>query len=116
MDKTKQKALTVTGRGRRHTREEIRARLAEYRASGLTAEEFAARSGMRPATLRNWHYRQQRQDRRPGSRFARVQMPTVRAGTLTVRWPQGVEVEVAVDLDEAGVIRVVRDLLGPCSR
>jgi len=117
MDKPKQTALTVTRRARRHTEAEIAALLAEYRASGLTAAEFSARAGLRPATLLSWHYRLRRQEEpRPGSPFARVQVPAARAGTLTVRWPQGVEVEVAVDLDEAGVVRVVRDLLAPCWR
>jgi hypothetical protein len=117
MDKTKQTALTVRRRARRHTQVEIAARLAEYRASGLTAAEFAARSGMRPATLLNWHYGQRRKSEpRPGSGFARVQVQSARAGTLTVRWPQGVEAAVAVDLDAAGVVRIVRDLLAPCWR
>jgi hypothetical protein len=35
---------------------------------------------------------------------------------VTVRWPQGVEVEVAVDLDGSGVVRLVRELLAPCLR
>ena len=80
--------------------------------------EFSALAGLRPATLLSWHYLQRRQAKpRPGSQFARVvQVPAARAGTVTVRWPQGVEVEVAVELDEAGVARVVRDLLAPCWR
>jgi hypothetical protein len=36
--------------------------------------------------------------------------------TVTMLGPQGMEVEVAVDLDEAGVVHVVRDLLAPCRR
>jgi len=117
MDKTTPTALTVTKRARRHSKAEIAARLAEYRASGLTAEEFATRAGLRPATVLSWDYRQRRQAApRPGSAFARVQVPTARAGTVTVRWPQGVEVEVAVGLDEAAVVRVVRDLVAPCWR
>ena len=114
MEKTKEATLPVTRRARRHTKAEIAARLAEYRASGLSVEAFAARAGLRPATLLSWHYRQRRQaEPRAGSAFARVQVQAARAGTLTVRWPQGMEVEVAVDLDEAGGVRVVRDLVAP---
>ncbi len=117
MDKITPTALTVTKRARRHSKAEVAERLAEYRASGLTAEEFAARAGLRPATLLSWRARARRQAAPPaGSAFARVRVPAARAGTVTVRWPQGVEVEVAVDLDEAGVVRAVRDLLAPCWR
>ena len=112
-------AVTVTKRGRRHTPEEIAARLAEYRASGLTREEFAARAGLRPATLQNWHYRPRPPAGRPqGPAFVRVPVPAARPGTLTVRWPEGPAVELAVALDEAGIVRVVRGLLTltPCSQ
>ena len=118
MEKPNETSLTVAKRARRHSKEEIAARMAEYRASGLTAEAFAAQTGLQPATLRTWQYRLQREQAPPSSSqaFARVQVRASRARTLTVRWPQGVEVEVAVDLDEAGVVRVVRDLLAPCWR
>jgi len=33
----------------------------------------------------------------------------------TIRWLQGVAVELAVDLHGDGVVRLVRELLGPCS-
>jgi transcriptional regulator with XRE-family HTH domain len=117
MDKITPTALAVTQRARRHSKAEIAERLAEYRASGLTAEEFATRAGLRPATLLSWQARARRQTApSAGGAFARVQVAAARAGTLTVRWPQGVEVAVAVDLDEAAVVRVVRDLLAPCWR
>ena len=111
MEKTKEATLPVTRRARRHTKAEIAARLAEYRASGLSVEAFAARAGLRPATLLSWHYRQRRQaEPRAGSAFARVQVQAARAGTLTVRWPQGMEVEVEVDLDEAGIDDMIENL------
>ena len=37
-------------------------------------------------------------------------------GTVTVRWPQGMEVAIAVPLDESGALRLVREILAPCLR
>lgn len=105
---------------RRHTRTEIEAILAQYRASGLAQAEFATQAGLAPWTLRNWQS-QLRHERpvRPRSgvqSFASVQLRPARAGTITLRWPQGVAVEIAVALDEASLVRLVQDLVAPCSR
>ena len=37
-------------------------------------------------------------------------------GGVTVRWPQGLEVEIAAELDRAAVERLVQTLLAPCLR
>jgi hypothetical protein len=70
-------------------------------------------------TLRNWIYKPAVADDQSGG-FAPVRIvgarPIRSCGAITVRWPQGVEVEVAVDLDGSGVTRLVRELLAPCLR
>ena len=93
--------------------------LAAFRASGLTQVRFAAEHGVKVTTLRNWIYKPTGGDDHPGS-FAPVQIVGARGprpgGRVTVRWPQGVEIELAVDLDGSGVVRLVRELLAPCLR
>ena len=120
MDKTKQEQLGEYKAGRRHTVAEMEAELARYRASGLTQAEFTTREGLRASTLRNWQYRVGRGKARAEQcgvvGFARVHVREARASAITLRWPQGVEMELAVDLDGSGVVRLVRDLLGPCLR
>jgi len=93
--------------------------VSEYRASGLTQERFAAERGLKLATLRNWIYKPAAPEGEAG-RFVPVQIIGPRAagsgGKVTVRWPQGVEVELPVDLDGGGVVQLLRDLLGQCLR
>ena len=95
--------------------------LSAYRASGKTQEEFAAQTGLSVGTLRGWPYM------RPPAGGERGHLAPVRIveggrpvtekhGAVTVRWPQGIEVEIAVDLDGAGALQLVRELLGPCLR
>lgn len=108
-------------RRRRHPeREKL---LAEYRTSGLTQERFAAEEGINVGTLRGWLYQQSRRRREVGNRFAPVQVQGLGAGamnspsrTVTLRWPQGVEVEIKAELADAGMINLVRELLTVCSR
>jgi hypothetical protein len=96
--------------------------LSAYRASGLTQEQFATRAGIKLGTLRAWIYKPRvRAETEPGH-FAPVRIvaaaPAVAksAGTITVRWPQGMTVEIAVPLDEIGIGRLVRELVAPCLR
>jgi hypothetical protein len=93
--------------------------LGDYRASGLTQERFAARHRINVATLRNWLYKPALSEALPGG-LVPVQLvgprPASARSAVTMRWPQGVELELAVDLDGDGVVRLLRDLLGPCSR
>lgn len=108
------------GRGRRSWAERAQL-LGEYRASGLTQEQFAAQAGLKIGTLRAWIYKKRPAVSRAGGHFAPVRivdaLPVTRSpGAVTVRWPQGIEVEIAVDLDGPGVGRLVRKLLAPCLR
>ena len=96
--------------------------LGAYRVSGLTQERFAAQSGIKVGTLRTWIYKRRAPAVAGSGNFAPVRIvegshpATNSRGAVTVRWPQGIEVEIAVDLDRAGVASLVRKLLGPCLR
>lgn len=120
MEKTNGEGSKQRSRSRRHTRAEIEAILARYRASGLAQAEFAGQAGLAPWTLRNWQSQlRHKRSAEPGGgepSFASVQLRPVRAGTITVRWPHGVVVEIVVPLDETSVVRLVQNLVAPCSR
>ena len=85
--------------------------LGAYRASGLTQEQFAAQSGIKLGTRRTWIDKGRTPVVADRGRFAPVRIvdgsrpATNSRGSVTVRWPQGIEVEIAVDLDRAGVTR-----------
>lgn len=124
MDETKSQRTkgTAPGRGEWRSATERTRLLTKYRASGLTQEQFAARAGLKIGTLRAWIYK-----RRPAVRPARGHFAPVRIvdaalpvtkspGTVTVRWPQGLEVEIAVRLDDTGALRLVRELMTTCLR
>jgi transposase-like protein len=106
-------------RRRRWSRTEREQLLQDFRASGLTQVRFAAEHEVNVTTLRNWIYKPASADDQSGG-FAPVQIvgarPIGSRNAITVRWPQGVEVELAVDLDGSGVVRLVRELLAPCLR
>ena len=93
--------------------------LQDFRRSGLTQARFAATHGVSIGTLRNWIYKPAEAGDQAGG-FAPVQIvgrrPPESRSAITMRWPQGVEVEVAVDLDGSGLVRLVRELLAPCLR
>lgn len=108
---------------RRHSLAERTALIGEYRASGLTLANFATRAGMKIGTLRTWLYREKRPlPRVGGSHFAPVRVleggaPLTQSpgrGAVTVRWPQGIEVEITLDLDTLGAGHLLRALLSPC--
>jgi hypothetical protein len=110
-------------RGVRRSKAERAQVLGEYRASGLTQEKFAAQAGINVGTLRGWIYKKRPAvgGEAPGHLApvrivggARPGPPT--RGAVTVRWPQGIEVEIAVELDHTGIERLVRTLLAPCLR
>ena len=94
--------------------------LGAFRASGKTQEEFARQAGMKVGTLRTWIYRRSAVTEDRG-RLAPVRIvdgarsPPPR-GAVTVRWPQGIELEIALDLDGPGALGFVRELLAPCLR
>ena len=91
----------------------------EYRASGLSQEKFAEQRQLNVGTLRSWIYKRAAVAAGTGG-FAAVQIVGGRAqrgrGAVTVRWPHGVEVELAVDLDETATLRLMRELVAPCLR
>lgn len=107
----------------RRSRAERGELLKEYRASGQTQESFAARMGINVGTLRGWIYKPRPPATADDGAMAPVRIVgevgparmTTR-GAVTIRWPQGIEVEVAVALDGAGTLRLVRELLAPCLR
>ena len=122
MDKLKGRgAKKSKAGGSRRSRAERGQLLREYRASGQTQESFAARLGINVGTLRGWIYKQ-----RPPAPADHGPLTPVRIvgdvppaklttrGAVTIRWPQGIEVEVAVALDDASAVRLVRKLLAPC--
>lgn len=109
--------------GNRRSRAERGQLLRKYRASGQTQESFAARMGINVGTLRGWIYKQRPPATADHGPLAPVRIvddlrPTksTRRGAITVRWPQGIEVELAVELDDTGTLRLVRELLAPCLR
>lgn len=111
-------------RGVRRTQAQRAQVLREYRTSGLTQAEFARQAGINLGTLRGWIYQRPVPGGEAPGPFAPVRLvgdgrvrsdPPARGG-VTVRWPQGIEVEMAVALDGAGIGRLIRTLLGPCLR
>lgn len=120
MDEPKKLGTRAARRRRRQwSRGEREQVLRDFQASGLSQDRFAARAQISVGTLRNWIYKPPEADDQSGG-FAPVQLIGARSlgsrGAITVRWPHGVEVELAVDLDGSGVVRLVRELVAPCLR
>jgi hypothetical protein len=120
MDESKKlRTREAPERRRRWSRAERDQLLQDFRASGLTQERFAAERRLSIGTLRNWIYKPAETGDQAGG-FAPVHIvgarPMGSRSAVTMRWPQGVEVELAVDLDGSGVTRLVRKLLAPCLR
>ena len=90
--------------------------LARLRASGLTQRGFAAQAGINLGTLRGWIYKEREPKKKKTGDFAAVQLSGAKPGAVTMRWPEGIEVEITTELDQAQVVAMVRELLKPCSR
>ena len=119
MDEHRKEEPRATAKRNRHRTAAERAQLIQdFRASGLTQERFAAERQITVATLRAWIYRPASAGASGGLVPVQVVSPRARdcRGAIAVRWPQGMEVELAVDLDGSGVERLLRELLPPCSR
>jgi len=124
MDETSSEETRARRRGRRRwSQAEVARWVSAYRASGQTQDKFAAGAGIKVGTLRAWIYKRRppvSDDRGPIAPVRIVggaRLPvTATRGAITVRWPQGIEVEMAIELDGAGVERLIRELLAPCLR
>lgn len=87
----------------------------EFRESGLEQKAYAEKIGIKPGTLRSMLYRRSRRARR-GFAAVEVTGPATSVGVVTIRSPQGVEVELPVTLGEASLRVLLRELLAPCLR
>ena len=122
MKETKAGETELKGKtGRHRTRGEREELVEAYRTSGQTQTGFAKVHGINVATLRTWIYQRRAADHAEPGRMEPVRIVggSLAGGTrarpaITVRWPQGIE--LAVELDAAGVERLVRELLAPCLR
>jgi lambda repressor-like predicted transcriptional regulator len=105
--------------GRRRSRAQIAALLAGYRESGLTQRAYAARAGVSLSSLVRWLHRGVAGAEAPAE-FAAVQLrpeaSRMPEAGVTIRWPQGVEVELPLSLGEATLRRWLGRFLAPCSR
>jgi len=118
MDEAKERETKEDKPGaRQRARLERERAVAEYRASGLTQEGFAAKAGIKLGRLRGWIYpKQGGTASEECNHFAPVRVSAARPGAVTVRWPQGMEVEITMELDSTAVVKLVRELLTPCLR
>lgn len=105
---------------RRWTPTERTEALKAYRASALTQEAFALQAGLSVGTLRGWIYKLAAADSEEGHlapvRIVAGASTATKRGAITVRWPQGIEVEIALELDGSSALQLVRELLRPCLR
>ena len=123
MKETKAGETESEGKSARERKREEREQWVEaYRTSAQTQAEFAKEHGINLATLQGWIYKKWAVNHgRPG-RIEPVRIvggglagaTRARGAAITVRWPQGIE--LAAELDAAGVERLVRELLAPCLR
>lgn len=91
--------------------------MARWRASGLTASEFASRAGLNAGTLRWWSSQlkltspRERVDAAALSPFTFVEMTgAVRAEPFEISLPSGVRLRVPQDSDVAALARVLKVL------
>lgn len=115
----------------RSTRGEWRARVRRWKASGLTAERFAAREGIAAATLSWWRWRLACDGERVGktrdaasSRISRVSFVEITdsaaraedaarfagGGSMRIELADGAAVVVGTDVDAAALGRVLAAL------
>jgi DNA-binding transcriptional regulator YiaG len=118
MDETKNEERPNEGKRRTRQKRGVERKkvLAQLRASGLTQRGFAAQVGINLGTLRGWIYKEREPKKKMTGHFAAVQLSRAKSGAVTLRWPQGIEVEITTELDQAQVVAMVRELLTPCSR
>jgi transposase-like protein len=113
--------VTVDTRGRvRTSREQRRLILAEFERSGVSAVEFARRSGLKYSTLAGWRQRHRR-SQRPGLRPVRLLeavLPTAAvAGSikLPVLLPGGARLEITCAAQLPLALALLRELEKPAA-
>lgn len=118
MDEAKEReTIGNKGRARRRSRQESEKLVKEYKESGLTEGQYAARAGVHVGTLKRWlTQRKDQTARRPRSQFAAVRLSGAKAGSVTLRLPKGIEVEIAAELEGEEVASLIRELLTSCLR
>lgn len=79
-------------------------RVGRWRASGLTASEFAGREGLKASTLRWWSSTLKREVARP--KFIEVRLPATVPGRVEVV-VRDIAVRVSGDFDESVLRRVL---------
>ena len=125
MDEAKQRETiedkSSGGKRQRRSRLECEKLVKEYKESGLTAGQYAAKAGVHIGTLRRWlGARKDQRVKKRGSQFAAVRVSAERgggrAGTVTLRCRQGIEVEIATELEGDEVRSLMSELLSVCLR
>lgn len=115
--------VTVDARGRvRTSREQRRLILDEFERSGVSAVEFARRSGLKYSTLAGWRHRHRR-SHRPGRlrpvRLLEAVLPTAPASTvrpaLPVLLPGGARLEIACAAQLPLAVALLRELEKPAA-
>jgi transposase-like protein len=114
--------VTVDTRGRvRTSREQRRLILAEFERSGVSAVEFARRSGLKYSTLAGWRHRHRR-SHRPGRvrpvRLLEAVLPTAPVPSLTalpVLLPGGARLEIACAAQLPLAAALLRELEKPAA-
>ena len=128
MDEAKQReAIENKSSGckrQRRSRLECEKLVKEYKESGLTAGQYAAKAGVHIGTLRRWlSPKKDHRVKKLGTSFAAVRLSGERtegmggrAGKVTLRCPRGIEVEIATKLAGAEVSSLMSELLRVCLR
>lgn len=114
--------VTVDTRGRvRTSREQRRLILDEFERSGVSAVEFARRSGLKYSTLAGWRHRHRR-SHRPGRlrpvRLLEAVLPTAPVPSLTalpVILPGGARLEIACAAQLPLAAALLRELEKPAA-
>jgi hypothetical protein len=92
---------------------EWRDRVERWRASGLSAEEFAREEGVKAGTLRHWAWYLGRQREKASERSAFVEVvTTVSSRELEIVVRDEVRIRVPPDFDEATLRRVLAIMEG----
>ena len=102
---------------RRRSPAQIAALLTGYRESGLTQRAYAVQVGVSLSSLGRWLHAGGAAADGP-TEFASVQLrsePAAGPG-VTIRWPEGTELELPLSLGEATLRRWLSRFLVPCSR